>query len=358
MTPYRRQLLGLPLQRSLFCEMGRAGEVLGVADVLPQGHVPAWLNERGDLFLDSDLVGRLLAAFRERLTVENLEALERRHRAACASVTEATRQAGLAAPTLGDAALAAVLRRLGTRIAGLVPYGILSKFVPDALLHALAATGDAGPPPFPRRSPGAQLTSSLLTLALACRARGYPPDRLDAEWPDVSPEVMELVHRFCRSHRGFGPLAWEAAGYEDPGYVVSACRAAFSGADIEDLKTRLGQPRPAAEPSAARGSALAVALRRVLAFWLDFLERETWLIRRAFYVGMVPLLRRRAAIVRQRFPEWRAEDVLFLEIEELTTDPVDLARAEARRRLYLEERDYLARHGVDSGRLASILGKR
>ncbi len=93
MKPYRRRLVGLPLQRSLFREIGRAGEILGLTEALPGGRFAAWLDDQGDLFLDRsspDVLADVLAA---RLTPDNLESLERDHRAACAAVTDTTEHA-------------------------------------------------------------------------------------------------------------------------------------------------------------------------------------------------------------------------------------------------------------------------
>ena len=49
-------------------------------------------------------------------------------------------------------------------------YGILSKFVPDVLLRALADAGDVEPPPFPEKSAGAELMQNTFGLYGACCA--------------------------------------------------------------------------------------------------------------------------------------------------------------------------------------------
>ena len=98
------------------------------------------------------------------------------------------------------------------------------------------------------------------------------------------------------------------------------------------------------------------ALRRVLGFWLDFLERETWYVRRAFYVGMIPLLQQLAAGYRQKIPTFQPADLLFLDIRELTAGIADPAVIDTRRQRYMENTDYLSLHGVDPSRLATMLG--
>src|SRR5947208_12018395 len=154
MEPYRRRLVALPLQRSLFREIGRAGEVLGLTDVLPAGRFRAWLDEQGDLYLDRSDVERLAAALPGRLAPDHLAAMEQAHQAACAGILQTSDQAACRAGMLDDAAARARLDELGARIAALIPYGILSKFVPDVLYRALVAAGDECPCPFPGRSAG------------------------------------------------------------------------------------------------------------------------------------------------------------------------------------------------------------
>jgi len=103
-------------------------------------------------------------------------------------------------------------------------------------------------------------------------------------------------------------------------------------------------------------STKTAALRRVLGFWLDFLERETWYARRAFYVGMIPLLQQLAAGYRQKIPAFQMADLLFLDIRELAAGIADPAVIRTRRHRYMENTDYLSLHGVDPNRLATILG--
>jgi hypothetical protein len=354
--------VGLPLQRSLFREVGRAGDVLDRAGILPGCRVPAWIDERGDLHLDRAGVQRLAADLPARLTPERLEALRRAHQAACTAIVETGERCARAARSLDEAEARRWLGELGAHVAGLVPYGILSKFVPDALLRALAAAGDGGAPPFPERSAGAALTADLLALFLDCRARGYPPERLEAEWPAVAAEVAARVRGACDRLAGFGPLAWDAPGYEQPRYVFRVLRAAFGQVDPDELRRRLAAKKGSGvlnstpDPFfAAGGGDSAAALRRALAFWLDFLERETWYVRRAFYRGLVPLLRRLAAGYRRRHPEFRPDDMLFLAIDELTAGGFDPAAVRARRETYLADREYLARHGVEPDRLGPLL---
>jgi hypothetical protein len=98
------------------------------------------------------------------------------------------------------------------------------------------------------------------------------------------------------------------------------------------------------------------ALRRLLAFWLDFLERETWYVRRAFYVGMIPLLRQLAAEYRRQIPTLQLGDLLFLDIRELIAETIDPAVIEMRRRRYMENSEYLSLHGIEPSRLATMVG--
>ena len=228
------------------------------------------------------------------------------------------------------------------KMALVLAYGILSKFVPDVLLRALADAGDVEPPPFPEKSAGAELMQNTFALYEACCALNYTPQRLQREWPRVSPEVFHLVSEFCNRQTGFGPLAWDSPGYEDPNYVVRLLHSAFDEVDAEQVRRRLSfAKRPAVARSTSDVPAKIAALRRVLGFWLDFLERETWYVRRAFYVGMVPLLQQLAAGYRQKIPAFQLADLLFLDIRELVAGIADPAMIHTRRHRYMENTELL-----------------
>ena len=77
-------------------------------------------------------------------------------------------------------------------------------------------------------------------------------------------------------------------------------------------------------------------------------------MRRAFYVGMIPLLRQLAAGYRQKMPAFQPADLLFLDVGELTTGTADPAVIHTRRQRYMTNTVYLSLHGVnptDSQRL-------
>ena len=173
----------------------------------------------------------------------------------------------------------------------------------------------------------------------------------------MSSEVFQLVREFCHRQTGFGPLAWDSPGYEDPNYVVRLLHSAFDEVDAEQVRRRLSfAKRPALARSTIGVPSKIAALRRVLGFWLDFLERETWYARRAFYLGMVPLLHQLAAGYRQKIPAFQLADLLFLDIRELVAVIADPAMIHTRRHRYMENTEYLSLHGVDPSRLATILG--
>lgn len=353
MTPYRRSLVRLPLQRSLFSRLDGAAELLGLADTLPGARFGAWLDQNGDLFLDRSHVERLVEALPGRLTPEHVEGVEQAQRTCCEDLVAATERAANLASGAGEAELRSLVGELAERIAAILPYGVLSKFVPDALLQALVAAGDRQLPPFPRPSFGAELAKRSLVLYRDCLALGWAPERLEAGWPAVAPEVASLVRRFCRDETGSGPLQWEAQGYEDPRYVFGILQAAFAGStpELEALRDPPTGLQESARPAGNAGTPSPA--RRHLAFWLDFLERETWFVRRAFYRGMIPLLRQLATLECGAGDGFGAEELLFQEIDELRSGAirVDLS---SRRREYFADAAYLARLGIGAGRLAAV----
>ena len=355
--PYRRHLLGLPLQRSLFGQTATAATTIGLPGLSSELNFPAHLDENGDLFLDRSQVAALTNALSSWFTPETLQIMHTTHATACDALVDASENAARIAASLDGASARKLSEDLANKIAVVMAYGILSKFVPDVLLGALGEAGDAEPPPFPEKSAGAELMQNTFALYEACVALNYTPQRLQHEWPSVSPEIFHLVSEFCNRQTGFGPLAWESPGYEDPNYVVGLLHSAFDEVDAEQVRRRLSfANRPAVARSTAGAPTKIAALRRALGFWLEFLERELWYVRRAFYVGMTALLRRLAAEYRRETPTFQLADILFLDIHELITGTIDPAVIQTRRHNYKKNTEYLLLRGVDPGRLATILG--
>lgn len=316
---------------------------------------PASLNDDGDLFLDRARVTTLTNALLAWFTPNNLKLMHERHRGICTGLVDAAEYASRVAGTLGEGPALKWTEDLANQSALVMTYGILSKFVPDILLRALVSAGDAEPPPFPARSAGSEVLRKMFALQQACRALGYPPSRLRHEWPNVSPETFCLVSDFCHQQQGFGPLAWDSPGYENPDYVVRLLFSAFNEVDPEQVSFQLSDRSLRQVTKSANFPEVVVVLRRVLGFWLDFLEKETWYVRRAFYVGMVPLLRRVAKGFRRTTPPLEVADLLFVDIDELAAGMFDPATIHARRERYFRNTEYLSLQGVDAGRLATML---
>jgi hypothetical protein len=353
--PYRRHIVGLPLQRSLFGQAACAAMTIGLPGLASELDFPARIDENGDLFLDRSKVAALSKALLSWFTPETLEFMHSTHAAACDAVIGSSKNAAGIGLSF-DGEVRQLSENLANRMAVVLAYGILSKFVPDLLLRALAEAGDIEPP-FPEKSAGAELMQATFALYQGCRARKYTPQRLRQEWPHVSSEVFQLVKEFCHRQTGFGPLAWDSPGYEDPDYVVRLLHSAFDEVDAEQVRQRLSFPKgQAVAPPPAGVRTKIGALRRVLAFWLDFLERETWYVRRAFYLGMVPLLQQLAARFREKVPAFQPTDLLFLDIRELTAGIADPETIRSRRQRYLANTDYLSLHGVNPSQLETIMG--
>ena len=71
--PYRRHIVGLPLQRSLFGEAARAAPTIGLPALTSELDFPARLDENGDLFLDRSKVAALTKALLSWFTPATLE---------------------------------------------------------------------------------------------------------------------------------------------------------------------------------------------------------------------------------------------------------------------------------------------
>jgi len=380
--PYRRHLIGLPLQRSVFSNIDQAPQLIGLEGVLSDDRLGARVDDVGDLYLDPNNVDQLATAMSERISPRFLADMERSLVSACHTVgcTTDLCRARAAAATADEARL--LIGTLGSSLRTLVPFGILSKFVPDTLFKALASTAETEIPRLRYDSPGAVLTRDAFALYEECGEQGFPPDRLLAEWPAVPPVIAERVREFCEKHSGFGPLPWEAPGYEDPAYVFAALRAIFADGDSAEMSRRLGDGVrrsgnvPRSDGARIRSlfeetelqsdldsaemqfpQSTETMLRRAIVVWLEFLERETWYVRRAFYAGLVPLLRRLKSDQGQRNEVIAIDDLLFFELDELSARQVipDLARI--RREKYLGNSEYLIEYGISADRLGRILGE-
>ena len=141
-------------------------------------------------------------------------------------------------------------------------------------------------------------------------------------------------------------------GYEEPQYVFGILAGIFTDDDPEVLLCRLGPTPGDTRPVSAQPRDASV--RHVLAVWLDFLDRETWYVRRAFYVGLVPLLRRLLPAYGQADTDFVPEDLLFLELNELTSRG-DAGAAGPRRAKYLADTEYFAKYGITTGRLRAVM---
>lgn len=356
MKPYRRHLIGLPLQRSVFSDIDRAPVLIGLTGVLPGDRMGTWLDGDGDLFLDRSSIERLATALRHRLSPEFLGAMERSIAVACDAVQRATESCSRCARDADADEVRHLIGDLGASLRTLVPFGILSKFVPDVLYRAFAATPRADLPRLPGESPGAVLTRESYDLFSECRARGFAPDQLLTQWPDVPVDVADHVRAFCRRQAGFGPLLWEAPGYENPQYVFGILQATFAEEDLAAVRRRLDVSRRGRHDAALQEPfAVDAALAHAIGVWRDFLERETWYVRRAFLVGLLPLLLRLVAEYRQRERGTVVEDILFLELDELAAPLPDMALARARRARYLANEPFLAEHGISGDRLSVVL---
>ena len=360
MKPYREQLIGLPLQRSVFADIDRAPALLGLTGVLTDDRLGAWLNDDGDLFLDRGNVDRLARALSESISEDSLERIEQSLHAACRLLQTTTDRCQARAPAATPHEARQLLGELGAALRALVPFGILSKFVPDVLYRAYASTPGAGIPRLPGESPGASLTREALALFSDCSDGGFPPDRLLAEWPRVPATIAESVLSFCDRHAGFGPLPWEAPGYEDPRYVFGVLQANFGNSDrlaiMKQLNDRAGASLAHGNIEAAPPELIAVcrALRQVIVAWIDFLERETWYVRRAFYVALLPLLARLVPEFRRESPGLLQEDTLFFELDELIAGQPDSSRASERRATYFGRTNYVFEHTISPARLAAV----
>ena len=103
--PYRRHILGLPLQRSLFGQAARAATTIGLPGLASELDFPARLDENGDLFLDRSQITALTKALPSWFTPETLELMHTTHVAACDALVDASENAARVAAPFSDIGL-------------------------------------------------------------------------------------------------------------------------------------------------------------------------------------------------------------------------------------------------------------
>ncbi|CAN5397599.1 MAG: PEP-utilizing enzyme [Acidimicrobiia bacterium] len=328
----------------MFDELWTAAQVIGLADSFPDGRFPAGIDPAGDLHIDPDGIAAMQRAFPTRPDPAFLARLERTRAERCRGLLDQVAAAEDAAGAGDAGALAAAVTRLLEAVAMVMPYPVLTKIVPGLLLAAMAEDGDTEPPLPEHPSPGTRLTRGLGRLASWCASRGHPPATLLDGWPPPDPEVVEAVRSFCRDHAGFGPVAWEAPGFDSPQHALRAM-ATFDPGD-----TPPSPPGPV-DFAPSHGDQ-AVTLRAVAVRWVEYLDLQIWYVRHAFYRGLVPLLSRLGEALG--VAPWR---LLFVERAEFAAAIPPADEIDRRIVTYLGRADYLAAAGVDLPRLHAIFGR-
>src|SRR5947208_5610960 len=102
-APYRRHIVGLPLQRSLFGQAAKAAASIQLPGLSAELDFPARLDENGDLFLNRGQVNVLSKALASSFTLENLERMHVTHAAACDTLIDVSEHAARVAFSIDSA---------------------------------------------------------------------------------------------------------------------------------------------------------------------------------------------------------------------------------------------------------------
>jgi phosphohistidine swiveling domain-containing protein len=323
----------------VFDELWTAAGLVGLADRYPEGRFPAHLDGDGSLQVDPEGIVTMQRAFPEQPTLSFLVELDDERERRCRTLSALVAEADRAARATSEGNLD-YLGRLLAAVARVMPYPLLTKVVPDLLLTAL---DEPGLPLPDHPSPGAMLTEHLRRLASWCAGRGRPASALVDGWPPPDPELTAAVHRFCREHAGFGPVTWEAPGFDSVRHVLRAMTTIDPGPPATD------PPSHQADDFMPGERAPVATAREAAVRWVEYMDLQIWYARNAFHNGIVPLL---AALGTGLGVEpWR---LLFVERREFTTRLPDPAEIDRRIATYLAQADYLAANQVDLARLRAI----
>lgn len=289
--------------------------------------------------MSGESVGVLKTAFQAAMSASYADRLRNRIDANLASLSallEADPQDRVehVSATLGE--VDAVLSEMVTLV-------VLGKFLPDILFDTISRQSPQADAPFPSPSPGALLAADLESLAGACLDSGWTVRELVRSWPKVSPAIRDLVHRFAHSHSGYGPLAWEAPGFEDVSVVVAALSTTVPSSNGD---RRLPTAVERLEPS----NTDTLAVYRLLESWLLLLETGILSLRSAFYKIIVPL----AGVMADELSVPPA-DVAFMRFDELLGKAPPRGEIERRRAVYRGAEDYLANNGISPDRIDLLM---
>ena len=340
----RDKIVGLPLQRSIFDRLECAGTLLGLDSALQDGRFQASLDGEGNLHVDQADAAALAAAFPEWPDHSFVVRLDTQRRSRCSALLQATAQAREATATEHVPAVYRAANDLLDRLADFVPYPLLTKIVPDLLREALLKQDASAVPSAPTPSPGMRLTIALERLAPWCWAHGSSPAILSDAWPHVPGDVEAAVRRFCATHAGFGPVAWEAPGFDDARYTLAAVAGLGHGAGASD------EPDPPRfSPIVPDLDRLPMTLSGALEGWLELTDLQIWYIRNAFYLGLVPLLARIATELGLS-----PDRLLFVTRHELKESIPGNVEITERMATYWADIDYLEYNAVETQRLQSM----
>ncbi len=295
------------------------------------------LDSAGDLQVDSGALEDIARRWVLATTVEAALGLSERIDAIVARLESLT--------TSTTAPLASTESRLltiGDALSEFMPLPILAKMFIGAMLAWLRRHGFDGPLPLPSPSPGARLAADLATLAERCAATGISPAELRDRWPGVPPEVAAMVRQFAADHCGFGPLAWEAPGFDEPSFVLEAMVLSAG---------HLRGPEPRQEPIATVfNSSLAAAVYLALGSWIDVAERGILMVRRSFHISILPLLAPTASVSGVT-----PIDILFARFDEIADGLPSPSVLRMRRQRYETSTSYLDRNGIKPERLDHLV---
>jgi hypothetical protein len=326
----RKRFLPFPLQYHLGQVANKkVPQTLEIEKEFGKKELLVTFNEEGSWLIDDEELERFTQLLPTVITKEFAKKVMAKHENTVALLSKVCKEAIQVSNKMRLQECLEVFARWYDAVIEYVPFLVITKFLPDAVLNVIESkeTVFISKHPdlwnsliSPPKSKSLEFTKSLLKLYIFCLEQ-----KVDFEKCDLIPPVDEMVKRFKEIWAGFGPREWELPGYESTSYLFKELRKNFSALSLYEAKAKLEEiENMEAQTNAIFAHSLeklknmsknyteTSTLLSFLWYLQEMLETESQIYRRSFYFGALPILRVISSFLYERKEISRKEDILFL----------------------------------------------